>query len=85
MTELRNFNLRLAAMLLIDSGRISVDEIRALPLVESRAEAINIAQKIYDVFSERYDVTMEGECIVLSSPEIRSEAAGMRSDPVLAR
>lgn len=85
MTNLRNFNLRLAAMLLIDSGHISVDEIRALPLVESRAEAINIAQKIYDVFSERYDVTMEGECLVLSSPELRSKVAGMRAGTALAR
>lgn len=77
MTELHSINLRLAAALLIQDGRISISEIKALPHVETREEALSIAQEIYDVLSERYDLKMEdGEQLIISGIASKAKVAG---------
>ncbi len=79
MTELRSVSLKLAAMLLIHDGHISINEIKALPFVETRGEALSIAQEIYDVLSERYDLKLEeGERLVISGVASKSKVANMR-------
>ena len=79
MTEFRNINLQLAAMLLIQDGHLSISEIKALPFVETREEALSIAQEIYDTLSERYDMKLEnGERLVISGIVSKSKVASIR-------
>ena len=79
MTELRSVNLKLAAMLLIRDGHLSINEIKALPFVETREEALSIAQEIYDMLSERYNLHMEGgERLVILGGASKTKVAGMR-------
>ena len=64
---LRKVNLQLAAMLLINDGQLSVDEIKALPFVESREEALSIAREVANALSDQYDMHQEeGDRLVIS-------------------
>ena len=54
MTDLHNVSVRLAGVLLIQDGEITLSDIESLPFVETKEEALSIARKLVHVFGEEY-------------------------------
>ena len=61
MTDLHNVSVRLAGVLLIQDGEITLSDIESLPFVETREEALSIARKLVHVFGEEYRVEMHDD------------------------
>lgn len=52
--------VKLAGMLLVQNGQITIDEIKSLPFVQSSQEAHAIAQRLAKVFGYRYHIEVAG-------------------------
>ena len=52
--------VKLAGMLLVQNGRITIDEIKSLPFVQGIQEAHAIAQRLATVFGHRYRIEIAG-------------------------
>ena len=49
-------SVRLAGMLLLQDGQISLEEIESLPFVNSRTESRAVAQRLLRGFSSQYNI-----------------------------
>ena len=52
--------VKLAGMLLVQNGRITIDEIKSLPFVQGVQEAHAIAQRLATAFGHRYRIEVAG-------------------------
>ena len=67
MIDTFDISVRLAGMLLLHDGEISVSDIEAIPFVQNRAEAHAVARKLAYTFEGMYGID-------ISSTTLRPEA-----------
>ena len=61
MSEPQRIAMKLAGMLLLQNGRVSVSEIEALPFVRDRYEALAIAQTLLRWLGDQCPIEVSGE------------------------
>ena len=83
--DLYELNLRLAGVLLVQNGGISLSEIEALPFVKDRREALAIAKRLLNGSVGPYRVTVsENRGDLDIRLRLNDDVSSRHDEPVLA-